>query len=63
MVLALVVGRSRPLKRWLGILIDDRYRYSLTHFLIVLWSIVILSLIAGVFFGRLMAESAIRSIS
>jgi hypothetical protein len=54
-VLALVVGRSRPLNRWLGILVDDRYRYSLTHFQIVLWSIVILSLIAGVFFGRLIA--------
>jgi hypothetical protein len=55
LLLALVVGRLRPLKRWLGILIDDRYRYSLTHFQIVVWSIVILSLISGVFVGRLIA--------
>ena len=36
-----------------GILIDERGRYSLTHLQLVLWTIVILSLIAGVFFGRL----------
>jgi hypothetical protein len=54
-LLALLVGRSRPLGRWLGILVDDRYRYSLTHFQIVVWSIVILSLISGVLFGRLIA--------
>ncbi len=37
----------------LGILIDSRGRYSLTHFQLVLWSIVILSLISGVFWGRI----------
>ena len=36
-----------------GILIDERGRYSLTHLQLCLWTIVILSLIAGVFFGRL----------
>lgn len=36
-----------------GILIDERGRYSLTHLQLSLWTIVILSLIAGVFFGRL----------
>jgi hypothetical protein len=36
-----------------GILIDERGRYSLTHLQLCLWTIVILSLISGVFFGRL----------
>ena len=36
-----------------GILIDERGRYSLTHLQLCLWTIVILSLIAGIFFGRL----------
>ena len=39
-------------KRLLGLLIDSRGRYSLTHFQLSLWTIVILSLLAGVFFGR-----------
>jgi uncharacterized membrane protein len=38
-----------------GILIDHRGRYSLTHFQIVMWTIVVLSLISGVFWGRLVA--------
>jgi hypothetical protein len=36
----------------LGLLIDSRGRYSLTHLQLSLWTIVILSLVAGVFFGR-----------
>jgi hypothetical protein len=36
-----------------GILIDSRGRYSLTHLQLTLWTILILSLISGVFFGRL----------
>jgi hypothetical protein len=36
-----------------GILIDERGRYSLTHLQLCLWTIVIISLISGVFFGRL----------
>ena len=36
-----------------GILIDMRGRYSLTHLQLALWTILILSLISGVFFGRL----------
>lgn len=36
-----------------GILIDERGRYSLTHLQLCSWTIVILSLISGVFFGRL----------
>jgi hypothetical protein len=51
-VLGVVIGRG-----YLGILIDDRGRYSLTHLQIVLWTIVVFSLISGVFFGRL-AEDA-----
>jgi hypothetical protein len=38
--------------RLLGLLIDSRGRYSLTHLQLSLWTIVILSLVAGVFFGR-----------
>ena len=37
-----------------GILVDNRGRYSLTHLQIVLWSIVVLSLISGVMWGRLL---------
>ena len=36
-----------------GILIDHRGRYSLTHFQLCLWTITVLSLLSGVFFGRL----------
>lgn len=38
-----------------GILIDSRGRYSLTHFQVVLWTIVGLSLIAGLFVARWLA--------
>jgi hypothetical protein len=37
----------------LGILIDGRGRFSLTHLQLVTWSIAVLSLVSGVFFGRL----------
>ena len=36
-----------------GILVDRRGRFSLTHFQLVAWTIVVLSLISGVFWGRL----------
>lgn len=36
----------------LGILIDDRGRFSLTHLQLVVWTIVILSLICGICLGR-----------
>jgi hypothetical protein len=36
-----------------GILIDHRGRYSLTHFQLCLWTITVISLLSGVFFGRL----------
>ena len=46
-LLAVWIGRRAGLG-WLGILIDGRGRYSLTHFQIVLWTIVILSSLLGV---------------
>jgi hypothetical protein len=49
--LALLVGRVAT-RQLLGLLIDSRGRYSLTHLQLSLWTIVILSLLAGVFFGR-----------
>ena len=49
--LAMVVGLAVT-GRLLGLLIDSRGRYSLTHLQLSLWTIVILSLLAGVFFGR-----------
>ena len=36
----------------LGILLDNRGRYSLSQFQIVLWTLVVLSLLSGVFFAR-----------
>jgi hypothetical protein len=47
LVLALVIGRQAK-KGWLGVLIDGRGRYSLTHFQTVLWTLVILSSLIGV---------------
>lgn len=38
---------------WLGILTDNRGRYSLTQLQLVLWTLVVLSLVAGVALGRL----------
>jgi hypothetical protein len=42
-----------PAKGPMGILIDRRGRFSLTHFQVAVWSIVVLSLVSGVFWGRL----------
>ncbi len=50
--LTIAVGLAAA-RRIDGILIDERGRYSLTHLQLCLWTIVILSLISGVFFGRL----------
>lgn len=43
----------QPTRFPLGILIDNRGRYSLTHFQLVMWTILILSLVSGIFWGRL----------
>jgi len=54
LVLAAVLGTLVKLKPGpLGILVDSRGRYSLNHLQLVVWSLVVISLIAGVFFGRL----------
>lgn len=36
-----------------GLLIDSRGRYSLSQFQITLWTVLVLSLLSGVFFARL----------
>jgi hypothetical protein len=51
-VLGIIIGRG-----YLGILIDTRGRYSLSHLQIVLWTFVVFSLISGVFFGRLVKDA------
>jgi hypothetical protein len=50
--LGLVIGRG-----FLGLLIDQRGRYSLSQFQLVAWTIVLVSLFAGVFAGRLAAHA------
>ena len=49
----LAPDRAKPAWWPLGILIDNRGRMSLNRFQVVLWSLVVISLISGVFFGRL----------
>ena len=49
--LAVLIG-TKTTKQYLGILIDGRGRYSLTHFQIVLWTIVILSSALGVLIAK-----------
>ena len=49
--LAVWIGRQTG-QGYLGILIDGRGRYSLTHFQIVLWTIVILSSALGVLISK-----------
>jgi hypothetical protein len=52
--LAVTVGYAVVPKRGaFGILVDRRGRFSLTHFQLVAWTIAVLSLISGVFWGRL----------
>jgi hypothetical protein len=46
----------------LGILIDSRGRYSLTQLQLVLWTVVIMSLIFGVFWGRLVGGLAANAL-
>jgi hypothetical protein len=46
-------GNVRPRPLWLGILIDNRGRFSLNRLQLIVWTIVVISLVAGVFFGRL----------
>jgi hypothetical protein len=57
--IALTLGLLlHPSRTPLGILIDQRGRFSLTSFQLVMWSIIILSLISGAFWGRLVHDVA-----
>lgn len=63
--LAVTIGlmvRVGNRRHWLGILIDGRGRYSLTHFQLVLWMLVFLSLLGGNFFAGVFSnpETALR---
>jgi hypothetical protein len=50
LVLAAAVGKFTYRKSFTGILIDDRGRYSLNRFQLVLWTILILSTFLALFF-------------
>jgi hypothetical protein len=62
-VLAGIIGRrvvyikedgTEGTGNWLGIFVDERQRYSLTHTQLILWSVVIISLLFAVFMARLL---------
>jgi hypothetical protein len=57
LLLAAIVVGVQIRGKLLGVLIDTRERYSLTQFQIVTWTIVLLSLISGVFWARLIDGS------
>jgi len=44
-------------RRWFWILVDSRGRCSLTQFQLAMWTLVILSLVSGIFFGRLIDKA------
>jgi hypothetical protein len=46
-------GSVQPKPLFLGVLIDNRGRFSLNRLQLIVWTVVVISLIAGVFFGRL----------
>ncbi len=54
LVVTIFIGKNiAPMnQRVCGILIDDRGRYSLNHFQMILWTIVILSSVVGSFFAN-----------
>ena len=58
MVLLAVLLGLRGRGRVLGILVDSRGRYSLAQFQLVIWTILLISLVSGVFWGRLAEGSA-----
>lgn len=57
LVSAAWVGNRMRGSAW-GMFVDGRGRFSLTQMQLVLWTIVILSLVAGVFIGRLIDDAA-----
>lgn len=50
-------GQEHSGGNWLGVLIDERLRFSLTHLQIVLWSLVLLSLLSAIFLTHLVAAA------
>jgi hypothetical protein len=54
-ILAIVLGVWVIKRGPSGILIDERGRYSLTHFQVVLWTLIVVSLLAGLFVARAVA--------
>jgi hypothetical protein len=57
-LVAAAVALGRAVGRgYLGVLIDARGRYSLTQLQIVAWTVVVISLIAGVFVARLLDDA------
>jgi hypothetical protein len=58
MVVVAVVVSRRIGRGALGVLVDSRGRYSLSQLQVVSWSVVLLSLLAGVFAGRVAAGAA-----
>jgi hypothetical protein len=55
-VAAIALGRAVG-RGVLGICIDMRGRYSLSQLQLVLWTLVVISLVAGVFIGRLLNDA------
>lgn len=53
----ILIGLRLPLKRWNAVLVDERNRLSLSRLQLVLWTLVILSLIAGLIIARLIDPS------
>jgi uncharacterized membrane protein YcfT len=51
-IIAIAIGQSSR-KKWYGILLDTKGKVSLSQFQTVLWTILVLSLIVGVFVARL----------
>jgi hypothetical protein len=58
LILAMAAAGKIDNGSYLGILRDSRGRYSLTHVQILMWTVVVLSLISGVFVGRLIDDAA-----
>jgi hypothetical protein len=53
LLLLLYAGAGHAAQRgWLGILVDTRGRFSLSRMQLALWTLVVLPLVAAVFFGR-----------
>jgi hypothetical protein len=56
LILVAIALGLRLNRGYLGILIDNRGRYSLTQMQVVLWSILIISLIVGLYSARVVAN-------